>query len=121
MIVYSSTASQFRADVRTGDIDEIILRTFRERTGRSTGEKEIAAWINSLPYMERVLDDRDIPAEAGVAIEYHIPQTSKRIDFILTGKTSDRRDAAVLVELKQWERAERTQQDAIVTTRFQGV
>lgn len=71
--------------------------------------------------MDRILEDREIPTDAGVAIEYHIPQTSKRIDFILTGKDQDRRDAAVLIELKQWERAERTQQDAIVTTRFQGV
>ena len=28
------------------------------------------------------LSDSDIPKDAGVAIEYNIPQTSKRIDFL---------------------------------------
>src|SRR6185369_4373535 len=120
MIVYSSTARQFRADVMSNDIGNIILKTFKERTGRSTNRREIEAWINSLPYMDRVLDDTDIPPDAGVAIEYHIPQTSKRIDFILTGKDSEKRDTAVLVELKQWEHAERTVQDAVVVTQLQG-
>jgi hypothetical protein len=118
MIVYSSTKSQFRADVMSNDIGNIILRTFETRTGRGTGKHEIDSWINSLQYMDRVLDDVKIPHDAGVAIEYHIPQTSKRIDFILTGKDPEQRDTAVLVELKQWERAKRTDKDAVVVTRF---
>jgi hypothetical protein len=116
MIVYSATKAQFRIDVMSNDIGGIILETFRVRTGRSTGQPEINSWMNSLQYMDRVLDDDTIPQNAGVAIEYHIPQTSKRIDFILTGKDGERRDTAVLVELKQWERAKRTDQDAIVIT-----
>ena len=36
--------------------------------------------------MDRVLADDEIPSDAGVSIEYHIPQSYKRIDFILTGK-----------------------------------
>jgi len=118
MIVYSSTKSQFHTDVMSNDIGGIIHETFLRRTGRSTGKSEIDSWIHSLQYMERVLRDDEIPSDAGVAIEYHIPQTSKRIDFILTGKDEERRDTAVLVELKQWERAMRTDQDAIVVTRF---
>jgi len=120
MIVYSSTTQRFRADVMSNDIGDIILKTFRERTGRSTGRQEIDSWINSLQYMDRILDDTEIPRDAGVAIEYHIPQTSKRIDFILTGKDSERRDTAVLVELKQWDWSMRTELDAIVLTRFRG-
>jgi hypothetical protein len=102
----------------SNDIGAIILETFRARTGRGTGKSEIDSWINSLQYMDRVLDDGAIPPDAGVAIEYHIPQTSNRIDFILTGKDDRMRDTAVLIELKQWEKAERTEQDAVVLTRF---
>ena len=29
------------------------------------------------------LNDSDIPKDAGVAIEYNIPQTSKRVDFLI--------------------------------------
>ena len=118
MIVYASTKSQFQSDVMSNDIGNLILETFRARTGRGTGKSEIESWMSSLQYMERVLADSEIPSDAGVAIEYHIPQTSKRIDFILAGKDADRRDTAVLVELKQWEYAERTTQDAMVVTRF---
>jgi DUF2075 family protein len=118
MIVYSSTKTQFRSDVMTNNIGGIILQNFRARTGRSTGKSEVDSWISSLQYMDRILADEEIPGDAGVAIEYHIPQTSKRIDFILTGKDAEARDTAVLVELKQWEHAERTDQDALVTTRF---
>ncbi len=30
------------------------------------------------------LNDSDIPKDAGVAIEYNIPQTSKRVDFLIS-------------------------------------
>ena len=120
MIVYSATKSQFRSDVMSNDIGNIVLQTYQKRTGRKTGKSEIDSWINSLPYMDRVLDDEQIPNDAGVAIEFHIPLTTKRIDFILTGKDAERRDTAVLVELKQWEVAKRTDQDAMVMTRFWG-
>lgn len=102
----------------TNDIGNIILKAYTARTGRTTGKSEIDSWIHSLRYMDSVLNDGDIPGDAGVAIEYHIPQTSKRIDFILTGKDEQQQDTAVLVELKQWQHAGLTDQDAIVTTRF---
>ena len=43
---------------------------------------------------------------AGVAIEYNIPQTSKRVDFLISGY--DKKDDAnvVLIELKQWDALE---------------
>ena len=118
MIVYSGTKAQFRDDVMTNDIGAIILRALIEKAGRRTGKSEIDSWSESLRYMDRILDDNAIPNDSGVAIEYHIPQTSKRIDFILTGKDKRRQDTAILIELKQWESAELTDEDAIVTTRF---
>lgn len=102
----------------TNDIGGIIFNAFQNATGRSTGRAEIESWMHSLQYMDRVLSDDEIPHDAGVAIEYHLPQTSKRIDFILTGRDRDRRESAILVELKQWQKAELTQSDAIVITRF---
>ena len=118
MIVYSSTKVKFQNDVMTNDIGNIIYNTYLTATGRKTGKQEIDSWINSLPYMERVLRDDDIPSDAGVAIEYHIPQSSKRIDFILTGMDEQNRESAILIELKQWQRAALTSKDAIVSTHF---
>jgi len=119
VIVYSSTKAQFQNDVMTNDIGNIVYDNYRAATGRMTGRSEIDSWINSLPYMERVLTDDDIPSDAGVAIEYHIPQSSKRIDFILTGIDEQDRESVILVELKQWQRATLTSKDAIVRTHFQ--
>lgn len=65
--------------------------------------------------MNALLDDR-IPASAGIAIEYNIPLTNRRVDFILTGKDYNRNNSAIIVELKQWEKAEVTKKDAIVRT-----
>ncbi|MBJ6727182.1 DNA/RNA helicase domain-containing protein [Geomesophilobacter sediminis] len=118
MIVYSATKARFHDDVMTNDIDGIILSAFESATGRTTSKSEIHSWKSSLSYMERVLRDDEIPFDAGVAVEFHLPQTSKRIDFILTGRDRDRRESAILVELKQWEAAELTQSDAVVITRF---
>ncbi len=118
MIVYSSTKAKFKEDVMTNDIGNIIYDAYKSVTGRNTGRSEINSWINSLQYMDRVLQDDEIPHDAGVAIEYHLPQSSKRIDFILTGKDHHQRDSAILIELKQWQQAQITTSDAIVITQF---
>lgn len=66
--------------------------------------------------MAKVLNDDEIPADAGVAIEYNIPQTGKRVDFILTGRGEDHSPNVIIVELKQWEQAQLTEKDGIVVT-----
>jgi len=119
VIVYSFTKAKFQEDVMTNDIGNIIYDAYKTATGRRTGKSEIDSWINSLQYMDRILTDGDIPSDAGVAIEYHIPQSSKRIDFILTGTDEQDRESAILIELKQWQHAAMTTKDAIVITSFQ--
>jgi DUF2075 family protein len=118
LIVYSSTKKGFLDDVMSNDIGSIILREYKRSTGHSTGSSEVLSWVNSLQYMDRVLQDDKIPDNAGIAIEYHIPQSSKRIDFIVTGSNADRQETAVLVELKQWQEATMTEKDGVVKTRF---
>lgn len=118
MIVYSATKQQFQCDIMSNDIEGIIHTAYKAATGRSTGHSELESWRNSLQYMERVINDREIPEDAGVAIEYHIPQSSKRIDFIVTGLNEDQKDSAILVELKQWQEAQLTTKDGVVSTRF---
>lgn len=118
MIVYSSNKNNFQNDVMSNDIGNIILETYKRTTGRTTGKAEIDSWSNSLQFMERVLNDSSIPDDAGIAIEYHIPQSSKRIDFIVTGLDENKKESAILIELKQWQEAKLTDKDAIVSTRF---
>jgi DUF2075 family protein len=69
--------------------------------------------------MNNVLHDDEIPVDSQVSIEFQIPLTSKRIDFLITGTDESGNENVLLVELKQWQKAERTHKDAIVRTRFQ--
>ncbi|MFA5962041.1 MAG: DUF2075 domain-containing protein [Parcubacteria group bacterium] len=116
MIVYQSTKQGFSQDVVTNNIEVAIYDIFQKKLKRKTTISEMNAWKNSMMYMENILQDEDIPSDCGVMIEYQIPQTSKRVDFILTGQNNDRKDHAVIVELKQWEKAEITEMDGIIST-----
>ena len=120
MIVYSATKREFLADVFEHDIQDVVLEAFTTRTGKKVGPSEISSWRESLTYMAKVLNDEDIPDDSGVAIEYGIPQSMKRIDFILSGKDHNKKTHVVIVELKQWSRARRTDKDAIVVTHYSG-
>ena len=79
-------------------------------------ESEQRSWRESLGYMARVLADDAIPPDAGIAVEYHIPLSAKRLDMLIAGHAADDRRSAVIVELKQWDHVQLTPQDAIVRT-----
>lgn len=118
MLVYSATKQKFIDDVRANIISESIENEVARKLHRNSPRNEVTSWENSLRFMMSVLLDEGIPASAGVAIEYNIPLTNRRVDFILTGKDHQRNDAAVIVELKQWQSVEVTKKDAIVRTRL---
>ena len=52
--------------------------------------------------MARVISDPEIPDDTGVSIECQIPQTNKRIDFILSGSDTSLQEHVIIIELKQW-------------------
>jgi len=119
VIVYQKQKHAFLDDVFRFDIETVILDAMKQRTGRAVGESEIRSWKESLLCMAKVLNDGAIPDDAGVAIEYAIPQTAKRIDFIVSGRDDQGTDRIVIVEFKQWAEARRTEKDGIVVTRFE--
>jgi DUF2075 family protein len=120
LIVYAATKEQFLKDSDNDDIEDVILRHFKEATGKKVGASELRSWQGSLTYMAKVLRDDGLPNSAGLAIELHIPQSSKRIDFLLTGRGENQAKNAVLIELKQWSKASATTKDAIVKTALGG-
>ena len=116
MIVYTATRAEFSDDVLSNQIENKILDAFQAKLGRGVGKSEFESWRNSMQHMNNVFMSSDVPHDAGVAIEYQVPLTSKRVDFILSGTDVDGRDTAVIIELKQWAEVSRTQKDAIVKT-----
>ena len=121
MIVYSGTKTDFLAAVEEDSIAEEIEKTIYEKMHRVTGKREFRSWENSLEYMYKVLNDNGIPDNSGVAIEYNIPQTSKKVDFIVTGYGEKEVPNAIIIELKQWDTVDTVEsQDAIVETTLAG-
>lgn len=117
MIIYSDTKSGFIDDIVNGVLDEKLESLMRCRFGRGSPESEVRAWRNSLTYMGNIIGTSSIPSDAGIAIEYGIPYTSKRVDLIVTGLNESGRNTAVIIELKQWSFAEAVSgKDGVVRT-----
>ena len=116
MIVYNATKSEFLNDVLTNEIENIVLKNVKLKLNRGVGIAEIRSWASSLRYMDGIMHDPMIPDDCGIAIEYQIPQTGKRIDFIISGQNEDSKDSVILIELKQWSEARLTSKDSIVET-----
>lgn len=116
MIVYEATKGEFVDSVFSGSITDEIYEIYRQKIGKSP-KSQIMSWENSMQYMYRILEDSEIPDDCGVAIEFTIPTTSKRIDFILTGLNRFKEDSVVIIELKQWSEAQKVEgKDGIVRT-----
>ena len=117
MIVYDGTKEDFLKSVELDSIATEIEENIYKKMHRSTARNEFRSWENSLEYMYKVLNDSEIPIDAGIAIEYNIPQTSKRVDFLISGYDSLNKGNVVIIELKQWDKIEAVQGlDALVET-----
>ena len=119
MIVYQSSKLQFLDDVICNSIESKIEDQYIELIGRTPAPNEVTSWRNSMMYMHNVVLDTEIPEDCNISIEFQIPLTSKRIDFIITGLGSKQEENVVIIELKQWSSAKKTTKDGIVETRFQ--
>ena len=106
MIVYNANKAQFVHDVRMNVIASKILDLIKQRGLNAGQDREFAAWQNSMQFMRNIVDDPEIDDDVQIAIEYNIPQTSKRVDFIIIGANEKGSDNIVIVELKQWTKAE---------------
>lgn len=118
MIIYQQSKQGFLRDAFTCDIEDVVLDAYHERTGRTVARNEVRSWKESLLAVAKVVNDDAIPGDCGIAVEYRIPQSNKRIDFILTGRGANDLEQLLIIELKQWERSTRTEKDGIVRTRF---
>ena len=106
MIVYEDSKRCFVEDIKSNCIADKITAKIRERGINAGHEREYISWQNSLQFMRNIVDDNDIDYEVRIAIEYNIPLTSKRVDFIICGADANNNDNVVVVELKQWQKAE---------------
>lgn len=117
MIIYSGSKADFMNEVVEDTIAYSIRDSIQEKMHRKTGEAEFRSWVNSLEYMYKVLNDDGIPQNSGIAIEYNLPNTAKRVDFLVSGYDKERSANVVVIELKQWEKLNKVEGlDGLVET-----
>ena len=114
MIVYEATAKKFIDDVDSNQIITEIEKAFQTKLGRGIPPSEVSAYSNSLPHMERVVRRAGVAEDCGILIEYKIPLTNFRIDFVVAGQDSEGNKNFVIVELKQWQKAAMADGDGLV-------
>ena len=103
MLVYEGIKSGFIDDVDLGIIADKIRNKYIEVVKRRPSAPEFNSWKNSMQYMRGVLSDTEIPNNTGIAIEYNIPPTGCRIDFMMSGYNKTKSNV-VIIELKQWDK-----------------
>ena len=111
MIVYDDTKGQFVNDVKLNLIADKILNALKEKGINAGNFREYNSWNNSMQFMRNIVDAPEIDDEVRICIEYNIPLTSKRVDFIITGADEKGNDNVVIIELKQWQKAEVVEDD----------
>jgi len=109
---YIATKTRFLRDLQAGVIADKLV----EAIGHRVSDSEKSSWNNSLMYFGMAISPTSIPDDTGVALELNIPQTSKRIDVVLSGSNDENQRNAVIIELKQWSSATSTGKDGIVNT-----
>lgn len=119
MLIYNFPKSQFLKDLDSDNIEDIIQDRFLNLLHRQIGRSEYMSWQNSLREMWAVVRLASIPDDASISIEYWIPGSWKRIDFIVSWLDEDENETIVIIELKQWQEAKKTDKDGIVETRFE--
>ncbi|MGG4144276.1 DUF2075 domain-containing protein [Paenibacillus algorifonticola] len=120
MIIYSSSVADFKEAVDDNKITNRIEAAFVEKLGRKPAISERRSWNNSMQFMERIIRNSKVADDCGVLIEYNIPATSKRIDFLIAGQDDKQNQNFIIVELKQWEEAWSTDKEDIVKTSLNG-
>ena len=104
MQLYSGVSTHFVTQAIGNQIAYALADNFRRYFGYTPSDSEVKSWNNSLRDMAYVIRDAQL-GESGVMVEYRLPMSSKRLDVMVTGNGFDDQQRAVIVELKQWDRA----------------
>lgn len=114
MQLYSGSSTQFIEDAVQNGIAGKLKHAFEAAYRYAPSENEVRAWHNSLSRLKDIFQ-RATLTDHGVLLEYQLPLSSKRLDCMITGRNG-RSDAAVVVELKQWDGCEPCEGDNEVIT-----
>jgi len=115
MRLYSGTSQQFIHDTVQNQIADKLKLSFFNYFRYNPSPGEMNSWRNSLRSISQVFQYSKL-LDHGVILEYQLPLTSKRLDCMICGRNEEKKDNAVIVELKQWEKCEEANGENEVTT-----
>jgi uncharacterized protein len=119
MIIYSDTVEEFIKEVQLTQIADKISDNFLEYFHHKPSKSEYNSWNNSLSHIRDVIEIAQL-RDNYISVEYEIPYNQKRIDCLLFGKSVDDIQKVVLIELKQWEKAEPTEDEGNFVETYTG-
>ncbi len=114
MRLYAGTCEEFDSDVSRQVLTEKLTEAFERQVGHPPGRSERRSWQNSLTTLNYAARNAEL-VDQGIVLEYSLPYSSKRLDVMFCGENSDGEDAALIVELKQWEKCSPADGDSVVT------
>jgi len=103
MRLYSGTSQQFIQDTSLNQIAGKLQNAFFHYFQYNPSPAEVSAWRNSLRAISLIFTQAGLN-DHGVILEYQLPLTSLRLDCLVCGRDACRKDAAVIIELKQWDK-----------------
>jgi hypothetical protein len=113
--LYAGMSAEFVRDTVRNQIADKLTDAFFGYYRYRPSVGEVGSWRNSLRAMALILETSRL-RDQGVILEYQLPQNSRRLDCMLCGRSTESRDEAVIVELKQWEGCEACDIDDVVVT-----
>jgi DUF2075 family protein len=114
VLLYQGTSKEFVIETTKNAIVDRLEESFKRQMGYGPSVAERRSWQNSLRAMALVVGMSGLKNH-GVGIEYQLPGSSKRLDFMISGLSLDKKKEAVIIELKQWEKTEAGDGDKVVT------
>jgi hypothetical protein len=113
--LYCGTTAQFVEDTVQNRTAEKLQESFFAHYRHKPSPAEVNSWRNSLRAMCNVIQHARFD-DNGLLLEYQLPLSSKRLDFMITGRDRFGAANAVIVELKQWSEATASPIEGCVAT-----
>ncbi|KUE88227.1 peptidase S24 [Cupriavidus necator] len=119
MQLYSGSSQQFIDQTTRNAIAATLQANFFEAYRYHPSKPEVMSWQNSLFQMAVALQRAGL-TDHGVALEYQLPLSARRLDFMITGHDRGGDQHAVVVELKQWGEVSPSDAEGCVSTWLAG-
>jgi hypothetical protein len=115
MRLYAGRTTDFIQDATRNNIARRLESAFVQHFRYRPSPAEVRSWEESLLRLGLVVSSPKL-TDHGIFLEYQLPQNSRRIDALITGMDKEEQENAVIVELKQWQKSEACDAEAMVTT-----